>query len=94
MTDGMSLRAGGIYFCLAYEDNEQLRPIIHSLQYIGTEGDALTGGEGDLRYVFRCVGSEDSMEFLEGQLDLVSDLPSLVTALQEWQRISEIRGRY
>lgn len=85
MTNGNDLREGGIYFCLAYEDSEHLCPIIHSLQYIGTEGDVSNGGGGELRYVFRCLGSDDSMEFLEGQLDLVSDLPSLITDLHEWQ---------
>jgi hypothetical protein len=76
------LKIGHTYFGIAYEDEHLLRPLIHSYEYRGTQRTAASDTDGQMRYVFRFMGSDDVLELEATQLDLILSLPDLIEALK------------
>lgn len=85
MMQPSELEVGRVYFGLAYEDDELTRPIVHSYEYLGTDINGAPKTTEGTRYCFRFLGSQDSFEVTQQQLDLILDLSGLVNALTEWR---------
>ena len=72
------LEIGHIYFALAYEGDGMRYPVVHSYEYLGTSDEATEV------HLFRFLGSGDSLELTEGQLDLIVRWDELTKMLQKW----------
>ena len=70
------LKVGSIYFGVSYEDDEFMRPILHTYEYLGEATDTK-----EAPFLFRFVGSDDEMELTERQLDLILDAAGLIELL-------------
>lgn len=75
---GQPLEIGRIYFNLAFEDDDMRLPVIYSCEYLG-----ITGGNVGV-HTFRLLGTGDSLELNDGQLDLIVGLDELTTLLRKW----------
>jgi hypothetical protein len=81
--DGSTMKAQdlkdrGIYFGLSYEDENGALPILRSYQYV-------FAGSQSGSFCFRVVGSDDTLELTERQLDLVLTLQELMNELKHWE---------
>ena len=74
------LRVGTIYFGVAYEDDAFTRPILHTYEYLGESKDSK-----DAPFIFRFVGSGDSIELTEHQLNLILDAAGLIELLARFR---------
>lgn len=83
------LTIGGIYFGLAYEDEEMTRFIIHSYEYLGHNSEDL-GNRDD--YLFRFIGSEDELILTERNLDLILNLSDLIEELKKEEGSGKARA--
>lgn len=72
------LEIGRIYFGVAYEDDQRRYPIIHSYEYQGVSND------DPGIHVFRFLGTGDSLELTESNLDLIVSVGKLELMLHEW----------
>src|SRR5579864_6745017 len=63
------LKVGRVYFGLAYENDNRAHPIVHTYEFLGVETAATLAGEK--QYVFRFVGSKDSLQVTERQIEHV-----------------------
>lgn len=80
MTQQLELNLGRIYFGLAYEDDGLRYPIVQTYEYLGRSGDP-----SEL-HIFRLLGSGDTLELGEGQLDLVLNTNGLTRMLLRWEK--------
>jgi hypothetical protein len=80
MKHNEELKIGRIYFGIAYEDDALKYPIIHSYEYLG-----LSDEQPEV-HAFRFLGSGDSLELTDGQLDLIFGPNELMRSLQRWAR--------
>ena len=76
-----TLKKGSVYFGLSFENDNSSRLMVNSYEYIGLN---IEKSDRD-RYFFRLLGSEDTIEMTERQLDLVLDLDDLVEQLKQWR---------
>ncbi len=77
---GEKMNIGQIYFGLAYEDDDQKYPIVHSYEYLG-----LSRERSDV-HSFRFLGTGDFLELTDEQLDLISGVDGLKEVLEVWAR--------
>ena len=74
------LKGGSIYFGVAYEDDEFMRPILHTYEYLGETSDTK-----EAPFLFRFVGSDDEVQLAERQLDLILDTTGLIELLARFR---------
>ncbi len=74
------LKIGSIYFGVAYEDDEFMRPILHTYEYLGETSDTK-----EAPFLFRFVGSDDEVQLAERQLDLILDTTGLIELLARFR---------
>jgi hypothetical protein len=83
--ESTALVIGAVYFCVVYEDDAYVRPLIKSYEYIGPNiYDALNTSQSEM-YFFRFLGSDNTLELTERQLDIILDLPELIEVLKSWK---------
>ena len=94
MVQPSRLAIGRVYFSLAYEDDDLIRPIVHSYEYLGVGIDESSRTpEGNL-YVFRFIGSDDRLDLKEHQLNhVILDVPGLAEKLKQWATTQTARSR-
>ena len=92
MMQPTDLEVGRVYFGLAYEDDDCTRPIVHTYEYLGVHADG-TLADGK-EYLFRFVGSEDSLQLKEQQIGyLILDVPGIAEELKNWAREKHIKTK-
>jgi hypothetical protein len=74
----MTLEIGRIYFGVGYEDDGLRYPIVHSYEYVGVSSSRPG------IHLFRFVGTGNSLELADSQLDLISTVDGLTRILREW----------
>jgi hypothetical protein len=72
------LKVGSVYFGFSCENDDHMRLMIDSYEYLGRNREP-PGDVGD--YLFRYLDSEDEVVFSEGELKGIFDLPGLIEAL-------------
>jgi len=85
MATDATLRPGGSYFMVAFEDASFRRPIITTLEYIGPQTDGVSHADG-AGYIFRLVGSEGDQLMLEqSQIWQALDIEQLIQKLADFR---------
>ena len=86
MATEASLRPGGTYFLLTFEDPSFRRPLIATYEYLGKNLDSSIDKSGESNYYFRIVDSDgDQLMLRESQIWQALNVNELIQRLADFR---------